>query len=127
MKPERLASTVFAISAVYDGALGLGFLLLPEAIFTRFAVTPPNHWGYVQFAAAMLVVFALMFVQVARNPRANRNLMPYGILLKLAYSGVVLAYWLGPDLPDMWKPFAVADSVFAVLFVWVWVRVPRPV
>ena len=50
---------------------------------------PPNHWGYVQFSAALLIIFGLMFLAAARRPIANRNLLPYCFLLKIAYSGVV--------------------------------------
>lgn len=118
MNPERWVSLVFAASGLYDGALGLAFLLAPAALFSRFGVTPPNHWGYVQFGAALLVIFALMFFQVAARPSANRNLIPYGILLKVAYCGVVFAYWFTEGLPDMWKPFAIIDAVFIALFAW---------
>ena len=122
MKTERAVSTIFALSGIYDAGLGLIFLLAPAAMYARFGVTPPNHWGYVQFGAAMLIIFGLMFLQVAVKPAANRNLIPYGILLKVAYAGTVFAYWFTQGLPDMWKPFAVADAVFAVLFAWAWVR-----
>jgi hypothetical protein len=122
MKTQRMVSIVFALSGVYDGLLGSAFLLAPASLFANFGVTPPNHWGYVQFGAAVLIVFAIMFFQVAANPAANRNLIPYGILVKLAYTGVVLAYWLSEGLPDMWKPFAIIDTVFAILFTLAWLR-----
>jgi hypothetical protein len=122
MKTARAVSTIFALSGIYDAGLGLIFLLAPAAMYARFAVTPPNHWGYVQFGAAMLIIFGLMFLQVAVKPAANRNLIPYGILLKVAYAGTVFAYWFTQGLPDMWKPFAFCDAIFAVLFVWAWVR-----
>jgi hypothetical protein len=115
------ATILFAIAAVYDGVLGVAFLLFPAALYERFGVVPPNHWGYVDFAAAILVIFAMMFIQVARDPRSNRNLIPYGVLLKVAYCGVVFRYWFAVDLPNLWKPFAVADVAFAVLFVWAYV------
>ncbi|MGD0483578.1 MAG: hypothetical protein ABSB58_02870 [Gemmatimonadales bacterium] len=122
MKTERSVSIIFAASGIYDAGLGLIFLLAPAAMYGRFHVTPPNHWGYVQFGAAMLIIFGLMFLQVAFKPAANRNLIPYGILLKVAYAGTVFAYWFTQGLPDMWKPFAFCDAVFAFLFAWAWVR-----
>jgi hypothetical protein len=111
---------LFAVAGVYDGVLGAAFLIAPAALFGRFGVTPPNHFGYVRFPAALLVIFALMFFAVAADPAGNRNLIPYGILLKAAYCGVVFAYWLGQDLPTLWKPFAVFDAIFALLFLWAW-------
>jgi hypothetical protein len=122
MKTERVVSIVFAASGVYDGLLGLAFLAAPARVFAHFGVTPPNHWGYVQFGAAVLLIFAAMFFQVAARPAASRNLIPYGILLKASYVGVVLAYWVAEGIPHMWKPFAIIDAVFAVLFTWAWTR-----
>jgi len=124
MKEDRLVSILFAIAGLYDGILGAAFLVAPDALFARFAVTPPNHFGYVQFPAALLIVFAIMFFAIAAHPRANRNLIPYGILLKAAYCTLVFGYWLTQGLPGMWKPFAFADLAFAALFAWAWVRLP---
>lgn len=107
---------LFWIAALYDGVLGLAFLAGPAALFSRLGVTPPNHVGYVQFPAALLVIFALIFVRIAMNPPGNRGLIPYGMLLKLAYCGVVFYYWGEGSLSRIWKPFAVCDLVFFVLF-----------
>ena len=122
MKDDRLVSSLFTVAGLYDGLLGAAFLVAPAALFGRFGVTPPNHFGYVQFPAALLVVFAIMFFAVAFNPRANRNLIPYGILLKVSYCGVAFCYWLAEGIPSMWKPFAVADLAFIALFFWAWRR-----
>jgi len=121
MKPRPWISPLFVLAALYDGGLGLLFLAAPDYPFRLFDVTLPNHLGYVQFPAALLVIFGLMFAAIAKNPIANRNLIPYGILLKAAYSGTVLWYWLRTDLPDMWKPLAVIDLVMGTLFVWAYV------
>jgi hypothetical protein len=114
---------LFAIGAVYDGLLGLAFLVAPAALFRHFGVTPPNHFGYVQFPAAILMIFALMFAAVAREPVRNRNLIPFGMLLKVSYCGVVFSYWFSTGLPDIWKPFAVADLAFLILFGWALAKV----
>ncbi len=113
-----MISLLFAVAALYDGALGLIALFAGVQLFQWFGVTPPNHWGYVQFPGALLVVFALMFVAIARDPAGNRGLIPYGMLLKVSYSGVVFFHWFTAGLPDMWKPFAVIDAAFFVLFAW---------
>ena len=111
-------STLFIIAALYDGLLGLAFLLAAKTLFTILNVTPPNHFGYVQFPALLLIVFALMFAAIAKNPSPNRGLIPYGILLKIAYCAVVFYYWFTMDIPYIWKPFAVCDLVFLGLFAW---------
>jgi len=120
MKPERWIAPLFITAAIYDGVLGLAFLFAGEAVFQWFGVTPPNHPGYVQFPGALLIVFAVMFGSIARGPARNRNLIPYGILLKVSYCGVVLFHWLTAGIPGMWKPFCIFDFVFLFLFAWAW-------
>jgi hypothetical protein len=117
MKKTRLISALFFVSAFYDGILGIAFLAAAERLFAWLDITPPNHFGYVQFSAALLIVFAIMFLVIAISPVKNRNLIPYGILLKLSYCGIVFYYWLVDGIPYIWKPFAVCDLGFMVLYV----------
>ncbi len=117
MKTKQMVSVLFSLAAVYDGFLGLAFLLAPSVIFQRFEVTPPNHFGYVQFPALLLLIFAWIFVSVAYAPDKNSNLIPYGIALKVAYCGIVFYYWFTDEIPYVWKPFAVMDFGWIILFV----------
>ncbi len=114
-KPIRI---LFWIAALYDGLLGLAFLIGGAAVFERVGVEPPNHLGYIQFPAALLLIFALMFAAIAVRPAAHRDLILYGILLKLAYCAVVFGHWLAAGVPWIWKPFAIADLLFLILFFW---------
>ena len=125
MKKHTNISALFYLSALYDGILGIAFLVAAPAIFTWSGVTPPNHWGYVQFPGALLIVFALMFLAVARQPVTNRGLIVYGMLLKVSYCGIVFYYWAVSGLPDIWKPWAIADLVFLALFVWAYQTLAR--
>jgi len=120
MTKNRMISILFAVSALYDGLLGIVFLFGAPALFKWYGVTPPNHFGYVHFPAAILILFGIMFAAVAVDPVRNRNLIPFGILLKVCYCGVVFFHWFTAGIPDMWKPFAVADFVFMLLFIWAW-------
>jgi hypothetical protein len=121
MNRQPIIVTIFVAAALYDGLLGLAFLFAASSVFAYYGVTPPNHYGYVQFPAAVLIIFALMFVAVARRPLPNRNLIPYGILLKLAYSLTVFYYWSSSGIPGMWKPFAVIDLLTVIPFAWAYV------
>lgn len=114
---------LFIIAGLYDGVLGLAFLFFAPAVFSRFDVTPPNHFGYVHFAALLLCVFALMFFAIALEPRRNRNLIPYGIMLKISYCTAVGWHWLGAGVPMIWKPFFIFDLVFLIAFVWAYRRI----
>jgi hypothetical protein len=117
MKTARAIAVLFLIAALYDGALGASFLVAPGLVFRLADVPPPNHWAYVQFPAALLLVFASMFAAIARDPIGNRNLIVYGILLKVSYCGIAFWYWFTAGIPGLWKPFAVIDLVMGVLFV----------
>jgi len=110
------ASVLFLVAALYDGLLGLAFLVAASPIFYWANVRAPNHVGYVQFPGALLVVFGIMFAAIARRPRQNRNLIPYGILLKVSYCGVAGYHWLANGIPALWKPFVLIDLAFLVLF-----------
>jgi hypothetical protein len=117
MNVPKWVSPVFWIAAAYDGILGALFLAAPGWVFERLEVEPPNHVAYVQFSAALLIIFALIFARIARDPVAQRDQIIYGILLKTAYCGLAFYYWTTIDVPWIWKPFAVIDLVMGVLFV----------
>ncbi len=117
MKEPGYIRPLFYVAGLYDGLLGLLFILVPLQIYTIFGVTPPNHLAYVQFPAALLIIFAIMFFVIARNPLQQRDLIPYGILLKVAFCGIAFSYWTLQGIPDMWKPFAIADFAFLILFL----------
>lgn len=109
--------TLFYISALYDGILGVAFVFFWPQVYSYFGVTPPNHGGYVQFPALLLVLFGVMFLRIARDPEANRDLIDYGIGLKVAYCGLVFWYQLTAGVPSMWIPFAWLDLGFLALYV----------
>lgn len=117
MDKKKLLSTLFYGSAIYDGVLGLLFLCAPGMVFNWFHVCPPNHPGYVQFPAALLIIFALIFCSLGKNPN-QKELIAYGILLKLSYSGLTLMYWLQGTLPGMWKPFTICDIAMGFAYLW---------
>ena len=125
MKSLMPIRAFFIIACLYDGILGVAFLAAGPSLFAAFTVEPPNHWGYVQFPALLLVVFAIMFAVIAADPRGQRNLIPYGIFLKLSYIAVVSGHWLSTGVPAMWKPFVVADGLFAVLLLWAYLALGK--
>lgn len=120
MKDTRFIPGLFIVAALYDGLIGVVVLFAGGALFKWFDVQPPYHPGFVQFPAALLVVFAIMFVAVARNTAKNRNLIPYGIMLKASYSGVILFHWLTTGLPTVFVTFCFFDLIFLGAFSWAW-------
>ena len=108
---------LFAIAGLYDFLIGLTFFFFGPQLFDATGVPQPNHWGYIQFGSLLLVIFGTMFFAVAYDPVANRNLIPYGMLLKLSYTGLVAYYWVTTDCAMLFKPFAIIDAVMFVLFL----------
>jgi hypothetical protein len=108
---------LFVVSGIYDFVLGLVYLVAYKPIFGRFGVGLPNHPGYVQLNAIFVVIFGLGFLLVAQAPQRNRDIIKLGVLLKLAYSGLVLSYYFMGNMPAMWLPWAVIDLLFMVAFV----------
>jgi len=117
---EKMIKPFYVISGLYDGVLGLAFLLAPGAIFAMYAVEPPNHMAYVQFPALLLIIFGVMFFRIAMDPVKNRELILYGCALKVSYCSMVFFYMATTGVPAMWVPWAYADLVFLVLFVMTW-------
>ena len=118
MKSLLSVRILFFIAAAYDGLLGLAFIVAAPQVFNLVGITPPNHWGYVHFAAGTLTLFGYMFLRIALSPVENRNLVVYGMLLKVCFIVTVLWHELHGGVPMLWKYFAVADAVFLALFWW---------
>jgi hypothetical protein len=116
----KFARTLFTVAGVYDGVLGLVFLVAPAWAFSIHRVEPPNHLAYVQFPALLLLVFAWMFFRLAADPVGRRELILYGCGLKISYCAMVFGYSATRGIPFMWVPWAWADLVFLVLFVLAW-------
>ncbi len=122
-KEQKAISALFYFSSAYDFVLGAVFLAFSPWFFKVFSVDPPNHWGYVHFPSMLLILFGIMFYQIAEDPKANRNLIPYGILLKASYCSVIGMYtFLAGNMPDMWKPFGIADFLMMLGFIWSYLK-----
>ncbi len=109
---------LFFVAAVYDFVLGLAFIAAGERLFNAVGVPLPNHWGYIHFCCLMLMIFGLMFLMIAVRPHANRNLIPYGMLLKVSYIAVTGYYWINGGIPWIFQPFLIIDAVMLLGFAW---------
>lgn len=118
MKSLTSVRVLFGLASVYESLLGFAFLVAAPQIFAAAGITPPNHFGYVHFAAGILVIFGWMFLMIARLPLENRNLVVYGVLLKVCYVATVCWHWYAGGVPNLWKYFAAADTVLALAFIW---------
>ncbi|MBU1043174.1 MAG: hypothetical protein KJ915_02095 [Candidatus Omnitrophica bacterium] len=119
MEIPKWLKPFFIFAALYDGILGVLFLIVPLQICKTFNITPPNHLGYVQFPALLLIAFAVLFMNIARDPIANKNLLLYGILLKISYCSVVFYHLAFGVIPLIWVVFAFLDFGFLLIFLYV--------
>lgn len=122
---DNWIKAVFLVAGLYDSVLAIAFLAMPEAIFSYYQVELPNHLGYVEFPAMLLLIFAIMFFRVAANPVKCRELMLYGTALKFSYSFLVFRYAMTTGVPSMWIPWAWVDIIFLVLFLVAWYQTGR--
>jgi hypothetical protein len=127
MTPRTTVRLFLTAAGFYDGILGALFLFVAPRIFSLAGIPVPSHWGYVHFGAALLLIFALMFFAAAIQPAGNRNLVAFGMLLKIAYVSVVVNEWLHGSIPPIFLLFALFDVVWFFLLAWSFYIVGRPV
>jgi hypothetical protein len=128
MKPHVLPRLLLLVTGLYDGFFGMVFLLTAPAAFSICRIPAPSHWGYVHFAAALLLIFALMFFAASAHPAANRNLIAYGMLLKIAFVGVVAYHWTRGGVPFVFQILAVVDTACFCTLGWIFFAVaPRAI
>ena len=108
---------LFVVAALYDLVLGVVFFAAFKAIYERFGIALPNHDAYVQLPAAFIAVFGVGFWFVSKAPERNRDLITLGVLMKLAFAGVVLSYAFRGAIPPLWVPFAWIDLAFMLAFI----------
>jgi hypothetical protein len=116
----RWIRILFVSAGIYDGLLGMAFVVAPRTIFQSMNVAPPNHIAYVQFPAMLLIVFATMYFMVAARPVERRDLVPFGMGLKFAYCVLAFWYMATEGIPTMWVPWAWVDLVYLLLFALAW-------
>lgn len=117
---------LFVVAFIYDGVLGIAYFFFYQAIYDHFGIALPYDVGYIQFPALLLLIFAFLFLRIASDPPGNRNLMPYGMALKVAFVGTILMEKLRPAVvPPSFVALAWIDVAFLVLFVVAWSTVSR--
>jgi hypothetical protein len=110
--------TVFLIAALYDIILGIVFGLFFKPVYNSFGAELPNHAGYIQLAAAYILVFGIGFYLVYKDPVRNQAIITLGILMKLVFVVIVLGHLLIDTIPPFYIPFALLDVVFLLLFLY---------
>lgn len=114
-RPGKFCKTrmLFLVAGLYNFGLAI-FFLITNPLGADFSL--------VHFAVAMLLVFGILFCNLAMNPVRYKKLLPYAILRNLAYCGLAGWYFHKAKLPLVWLIPGVADAVFLLLFIIIWIR-----
>lgn len=120
IKRERYYKSLYLIAALYDFILGAAFLFFYRSIFKLTGMNLPDNPAYLTFCAAMIALFGILLFMIYLNLEGSKRLIIYAILVKFAYVGTVLYYYIlvGPNYVDFpFRLFAFFDIIFAVLFI----------
>ena len=110
---------LFLIAGIYDIACGGVMFFASGHAFQLAGGVAPDP-GYIQFPALLVALFGIMFLRIAANPVAARELILYGMGLKACYCGVVFWYLVRGTVPFLFVPLAWTDAAFFVLFFAAW-------
>lgn len=111
---------LYLIAALYDIILGFGFLFLYKFIYEMWNMNLPENPAYLSFCAILIGLFGIVFLIIYSDIEHSRKLVIYVTIVKFAFVGVVLYYWLfmGPEYVDVpFRIFAGLDFIFALLFI----------
>lgn len=111
---------LFVVAGLYDIILGGVFLFFHDAIFETLGMALVGHPTYAQFPSLLVFIFGVMFLHISTNPVLLRPMIPYGMAMKAAFTGVAIWSLLTVGLPTLWIPAFVADLAFLILFFMAW-------
>ena len=124
LEAQRLLLTA---AALYDGTLGLLFLLFFRPILGLLGAAVPENPVYLQLAAGCIALFGLGFWWAAQRPVRNLDLVRLGTGLKVFF--VCLAAYAAAVglLPHpIFLVLALLDALFVVGVVVLWRDMPKP-
>lgn len=104
---------LFLVAGAYNFGLAV-FFFLANPMGAAFSLT--------HFAMALLVVFAILFCNIAYSPVRYKKLIPYALLRNLAYCSIAGWFYYAGKLPLAWMIPGIVDAVLLLLFAATWVR-----
>ena len=124
LEAQRLLLTA---TALYDGVLGLVFLVLFRPLLGLLGVAVPENPIYLQLAAGCIALFGLGFWHAAQHPVRNLDLVRLGVGMKVFYVALaVYAAAVGLLPHPLFLVLALLDALFVVGVVVLWRDMPKP-
>jgi hypothetical protein len=117
MSRDRVIRTALWTSVALN-LLGVALFAPPALGFTSqlMTIAAPRFW--VAQVGLTIALFAGVYAWLAMQREIDRPLLLVGALGKLAFFGLVVAYWLAGDLPARTVPQAAPDLVLGSVFLW---------
>lgn len=106
-KSKKL-NILFLVAGIYNFSLAFIFFF-GRPLSVEFSLT--------HFAVILLLVFGVMFCQIAINPYRYKSLIPYAILRNFSYCAVAAFFWQKEKLSPFWLIPGVIDSFFLLFFI----------
>jgi hypothetical protein len=108
----------FLIGAIYDGLLGVLFLVASGPILQALRVDVPDNPVYLQLAAGLIALMGLLQYYVWRDMERNLDIIRVLIAFKAYYVLLALVTTLRGDLPHpVFGVLAVIDLLFLIAFL----------
>lgn len=108
---------LFLVSALFNLAVALGLAWTGGPLWPLLGMAPPVDTLFLHLFVAVVVLFGAAYFWIARDPAGQGPLIVIGAAGKVLVFVVVGCHWLAGSAPALLLPPAVADLVFAVLFL----------
>lgn len=106
------------IGAIYDLALGIGFLFFTGPLFALLGIALEADPVYVQLTAGLIAIMGFGFFLAWRQPLLNGDIVLMGAVFKAIYVALAVYTLVRGELPHMvFLVLAVIDLVFLVVFL----------
>ncbi len=122
MKPERL----LRIAALYHGAIGAVFLLLPGDAIRSMALEPPRYWLLYYLVAASPAAAGALLELARRRPELRPGIVVAVQAGNLVAMLLLVFFTVWSDLPRILLGSAVAAGLWAWLLGGVYSAAPGP-
>lgn len=123
MSRDRVIRTALWASVALN-LLGVALFAPPALGFTSELMSIPAPRFWVAQVGLTIALFAGVYAWLAMRREIDRPLLLVGALGKLAFFGLVVAYWVAGDLSGRVVPQATPDLVLGAIFLW-WLRSDR--
>ncbi len=121
---ERWYKGIFLAGALWN-LLGGAFIIAATGwIFATAGLAPPRPALYYYAWIALFMTFGIGYAMVCADMYGNKNIVVLGIIGKLAFAAIFIAFLLQGQAPSLFLIPVAGDLVFVVLY-WMFLSFAR--